>query len=135
MYDSEAPSDAVQEAFGESEFFTTQEAVDEVSWPYYWSTEDWDVSEGDLILDFIRESRKVRCTGVWRVLGQINRGGVTAVEYVPSPLGLRFTKTDMASLGRLVTRYGVFTEDRRWDLLDIVPLARELRDGIAGAGD
>ena len=134
MYDSDEPTDAVQRAYRESEFFTTQEEVDEVGWPYYWSTQDWEVSEGDLILDFIRHGKKVGCTGVWRVLGQADGGDITAVEYVPAPLSLKFPKSDMSRLGTSVTRRGLFTDDRGWKLLDVVPFARGLGDSTGAEG-
>ena len=67
------------------------------------------------------------------MLGQLDSGGITAVEYVPSPLGLRLSHTDIAKLGKAFTQTGVFQEDR-WTLLDVVPLAHKLSEGVRALG-
>lgn len=130
MYDADEPDASVQQEYRDAAFAMSEEGIDAIRWPYYWGTEEWEVEEGDLVLDFIREGRKIRCTGVWRVQGRTASGRVTGVELVEGdPCGASFPVKDWKALAKDVVDADAFASGRHSELLDVVDFGRGLYKG------
>lgn len=126
LYDGEEPPKSVKAAYRASPFHAKRPKDETEEYPFYWSTESWKVTAGDLILDLAMEDGELTCGGVWQVEGKIAQGSITAVRLLKRPLGLSFPERDWPRLAKKVAKAGIADRVAKGELLDASRFARSV---------
>ena len=129
VYDGAEPPASVIATYKASPYHVKDPKREADDWPFYWSTGDWKVDAGELILDFEVDGDKVECSGVWQVEGKIANGNITAVRLAHRPLGLSFPERDWRRLAKEVEKAIVAKPLPRGELIDVGEISHALKQG------